>query len=83
MVPKTWIIYGLKMYKICEKNHKLNKEGHERLKGRINCRKTNMSGSENPKRQKFWRLGLPLLFVIEMFPLNYILKKFPGKQQLF
>ena len=50
MVPQSWIINWLKMYKISHAwRHKLYRENHENLRSGIDCRWKKLSRSKYPK----------------------------------
>ena len=50
MVPQTWIIECLKMYKIFRQSHKFHHGSHEKMESRINSKRENSGRDKNPKR---------------------------------
>ena len=74
MVPQSWILHRLKMYKISDQIV-VYCEDNANLENGIDRRRTKLSRGKDPK-SIFQRYALsPLLFVIAMMPLNHILRK--------
>ena len=73
MLPQSWILHFLKMYKI---SHKVINFIEQTMKTwKMHSRRKKHSWNKDPKRHLSRRCNSPLLFIIAMMPLNHILRK--------
>ena len=82
IVPKSWIINCLKMYKISDEAINFIKKTMKTWRVELTAR------GKSFVETKIWRgifLGdtlSPLLFIIAMIPLNYFLRKYTGRSRI-
>ena len=76
MLPQSWILHCLKMYKISHEAINLHRTDHENLESGADRGRKKHSWNTDPKeafsKEMHYR---PLLFIIAMMPLNHILRK--------
>ena len=71
IVPHSWIINSLKMYKI---SHELYRQNHENLESGIDSRRKKLTESKI-QRGILQDVLSPLIFIIALMPLNLIFRK--------